>query len=128
LEPLVITWRELLVVVAIILSVYIAELLLLTRSGEGKVHMPRFFGAIRRRREEHALRKEIEELRQRVAALEVHFPEHEVPDEESASPSTYIRAIQMAKQGHDAETLAAGCGISRSEAELIIAMHGRRAA
>ena len=35
MESIVITWRELLVVVVLILGVYAAEVLLLTRSGKG---------------------------------------------------------------------------------------------
>jgi len=127
LESIVITWRELLVVVAIILAVYIAELLLLTRSGGASLRKPRLLGAIRQKREESALRKEVAELQKRIAALEEHLGQPMEAAAPASPPSPYLRAIQMAKQGHDAESVSSSCGISRSEAELIIAMHGRQA-
>lgn len=143
MESIVITWRELLVVLAIILAVYIAELLLQVRSGR-RLRTPRLLRALRLRRGDASLRYAIEELEDRIAALEAHFDDQTVVEESiptvSKSPekpsmsvpaptaSPYMRAIQMAKQGLDADAVAAVCGISRSEAELIIAMHGRRAA
>jgi len=123
LEAIVITWRELLVVVAIILAVYIAELLLLTRSGGIPLRKPRLLGAIQEKRAESAARKEIAQLHQRLAVVEERLAQQDAA-QVSDPPSPYLRAIQMAKHGHDAESLAASCGISRSEAELIIAMHG----
>ena len=125
MESIVITWRELLVVIAIILAVYIAEMLLLMRSGGSGLRKPRWLGLIQEKRGEHELRHEIEQIKTRLALLEARH-EVAVPEEEPAEGSQYRRAIQLARQGRDAEAISASCGLSRGEAELIVSMHGAR--
>ena len=114
----VITWKELLIVGIIVLAVYIAELLLLMSSGKS-------IGlAFWRRRAEN---RELAELRAQFAALEIRLALLE-KSEESAdtlgeiASNAYGRAFSHAKQGMDVTQVAATCGISRSEAELIVAM------
>lgn len=132
MEAIVITWRELLVVVVLVLAVYIAELLLLMRSGSSSLHKPRWLALIQGKqaedalRSEQELRREIELLQQRLALIEARLlqPQSSVADADVSS-SPYLRAIQSARQGHDAEYLASTCGISRGEAELLISMHGK---
>lgn len=131
MENIVITWRELLVVVALVLAVYIAELLLLTRSSGGLLRKPRWLPILQQKQAEAAmlaeteLRGELEQLRQRLQALEDRLQQQDEAAAAAGSlPGPYMHAIQMARQGRDAESLAAGCGISRAEAELIISMHG----
>lgn len=134
MEAIVVTWRELLVVVVLVLAVYIAELLLLMRSGSSPLHKPRWLAIIQGKqaedalRSEQELRREIELLQQRIASIEARFSQPQ-SDAENAdvSPSPYLRAIQLARQGHDAEYMASTCGISRGEAELLISMHGKTA-
>lgn len=124
MEHIVITWRELLMVVALFLAIYIAEMLLLMRTGGSPLRKPRWLGLIQEKRVEHALRAEIEALAQRVSSLEKIVAEfHQSADPEM---TPYHRAIQMARQGRNADTIAESCGISRGEAELIISMHGSR--
>ncbi|WP_269531991.1 DUF2802 domain-containing protein [Chitinimonas sp. BJYL2] len=43
-----------------------------------------------------------------------------VPDE---AESAYSQAMRLAKEGLDSAEVAAGCGISRGEAELIVALY-----
>lgn len=124
MEQIVITWRELLVVVALFLAIYIAEMLLLMRTGGSLLRKPRWLGLIHEKRAEHALRAEIEVLTQRVAALEKAVAEFYQAADSEMTP--YHRAIQMARQGRSADMIAENCGISRGEAELIISMHGAR--
>jgi hypothetical protein len=120
-ETIVITWRELLLVVAVVLAVYIAEMLLMMRTNGG-LRKPRWLAMINEKRVEAELRSEIETLRERVERLEESLP-LQVGTEEFDTP--YNRAILMARQGAEASQLAEACGISRGEAELIVSMQKR---
>lgn len=126
MDSFVITWRELLIVVAVVLAVYIAEMLLLLRTNRGfrrwkpeaEVEQPRIA----------ELESEIEHLREQILAIHQQLEDRPIPPPQylhSASTplSPYSQAIQMAKQGMNVDEVAAGCGISRGEAELIVAMH-----
>ena len=114
----VVTWKELLVAGIIVLAVYIAEMLLLMGSGKS-----RGFNFGHRRTEN----KELAEIKIRLAKLEAHSS---LPTENDDSADTiveiastpYSRAFNLAKQGVDVAQVAASCGISRAEAELIVAM------
>ncbi len=114
----VVTWKELLIAGIIVLAVYIAEMLLLMSSG--KSAGLRFW----RRRAEN---RELAEMKNRLAALEIRLARLEESGDsadtlgETASNS-YGKAFSLAKQGMDVAQVAAACGISRSEAELIVAM------
>lgn len=124
MESIVITWRELLIVVALILAVYIAEMLLLMRTGGSLLRKPRWLGIINEKRAELELRREIEQIKERLTLLEAkHDQSHEVDISES---TPYQRAIHLARQGRDVASISESCGISRGEAELIVSMHGVR--
>lgn len=118
----VITWKELLIGGIIVLAVYIAEMLLLMGSGKS-----RGFSFGRRRAEN----RELTDIKARLAALEARLapPPTEMDDsadtivEIAATP--YSRAFNLAKQGVDVKQVAASCGISRAEAELIVAMQNK---
>lgn len=125
MESIVITWRELLIVIALILAVYIAEMLLLMRTGGSPLRKPRWLGIIKEKRLENELREEIEQLKQRLSVVETKVAEAPVAQEQD-EVTPYQRAIQLAKQGRDAQSISEGCGISRGEAELIVSMHGAR--
>jgi len=76
-------------------------------------------------REVEQLRCEVDELRGEVLAareeLRSHFSESVETPEEGSSP-IYSGAMQLAQQGHDAMTIAQHCGITRAEADLVVAM------
>lgn len=115
----VITWKELLIGAILVLAVYIAELLLLMHSSRGRGLRIWQRGA--QARELHELRKEVAELKDRLARLEAPVaPPRSQADDVPATP--YSRAFNLAKQGMDVGEVAASCGISRAEAELIVAM------
>lgn len=117
----VITWKELLLFGIIVLAVYIAELLLLM--GSGKSLGLRFW----RRREE---RQDLAAIKTQLAALEVRLAKLEAAGssaEDMEIVSTpYGKAFTLAKQGMDVAQVALSCGISRAEAELIVAMQHNR--
>ena len=121
MEAIVITWRELLIVVALILAVYIAEMLLMMRAGGG-LRKPRWLRMMNEKRLELELRAEIEALQQRVELLESRIGLSDVDAVPGETP--YQRAIHLARQGRGAEQISESCGISRGEAELIVSMHG----
>ncbi|HEY3325933.1 MAG TPA: DUF2802 domain-containing protein [Novimethylophilus sp.] len=120
MEAIVITWRELLLVIAVVLAVYIAEMLLVMRAS-GSLRKPRWLGMIQEKKAEAELRRELEALRERVARLESSIKAGGGDEEDTP----YNRAILMARHGHDAKRLAEECGISRGEAELIVSMQKR---
>lgn len=125
MDSLVITWRELLIVVAVVLAVYVAEMLLLMRSRRGGKRekpdtsewQPRF----------EALESEIEQLREQLMGFREQLdrlkslPPPQAGAQQPSSP--YTKAIMLAQQGAEVNEVAANCGISRGEAELIVAMH-----
>jgi uncharacterized protein YlxW (UPF0749 family) len=118
LENIVITWRELLVGVILILAVYAAEVLLLTRSGKGRA--PRRDDEARNR-EMQSLELEISRLHERLEKLQADVEQLKVGQASAARP--YSEAVKMAEGGVDVDQLSASCGISRGEAELIIAVN-----
>lgn len=131
MESIVVTWRELLVAGAIVAVVYIAEAgLFLAKLKRTSASRPPAFDAIQSKL--LVLEQELAELRLQLAAIKSVPPpppvvEPLVPavaaDTVDIPPSTYSRAIELARQGLDADWLSANCGISRGEAELIIALH-----
>jgi hypothetical protein len=118
LENIVITWRELMILVALVLAVYIAEMLLVMRTSGG-LRKPRWLDMIKEKRVETELRQELEALTARVEQLESLMKPVE-GELEAGSP--YNRAILLAKQGAEPERLVKECGISRGEADLIVSM------
>lgn len=62
--------------------------------------------------EVETLRRELNELRARPSS-----------DEQPPNGSAYERAIDMARAGTDVSVIAAACGITRGEAELVFALH-----
>ena len=73
-------------------------------------------GALAGSRADAELRACIARLAPRVENLD-----HRVP-----SVQSFQRAIEMAQQNADADTLMRCCGLNRGEADLVISMHGRR--
>lgn len=118
MEGIVITWRELLIGALLVLGIYIAEVLLLTRFGKGR-SVGR--GDEAQEREIQALELDITRLHERLDKLQNDVEQLKSERENTARP--YNEAVKMAEGGVDADNLAASCGISRGEAELIIAVN-----
>ncbi|MDD5328419.1 MAG: DUF2802 domain-containing protein [Sulfuricella sp.] len=122
MESFVITWRELLIGAVLVLAVYIAEMLLLMRSAKPRGWRVWQKGAEAhvRSRELQALELELSQLHQQVDLLQAEVDQLKA---QQVTVTPYTQAIQMAQQGIDVDEVAARCGISRGEAELIVAMH-----
>ncbi len=118
MEGIVITWRELLIGALLILGIYIAEVLLLTRFGKGRAaNRDDEWSA----REKQALELEIHRLHERLEKLQADVEALKSGQTNTARP--YNEAVKMAEGGVEADALAASCGISQGEAELIIAVN-----
>jgi hypothetical protein len=121
-EALVITWRELLVAIVAVLGVHAAALALLLRWSAGGG--ARRKGSAQPAADSQALKGvnvEIAELRKQVGRLQSEVEKLRSLGLPASSP--YNQAIQMARQGLSASEVASGCGISRGEAELIVALY-----
>jgi len=113
-----ISWQQLLFLAFIVVGVYVAELLLfLKKSASRKRHDEGDDGMAA-----SALREEVRVLREALLALAARVDSKVAPP--AAEPeSPYSQAIKLAKQGLDSNAVASGCGISRGEAELIVALY-----
>jgi uncharacterized protein YlxW (UPF0749 family) len=65
------------------------------------------------------LREELEQLRQQVQKIQRKL--EALPNGQPTTP--YNKAVEMAHMGASADQIAASCGISRGEAELIVALN-----
>lgn len=121
MEGLVVTWRELLIVVITVLAVYVAEVALLLRwSGRTR----RWAGSNSSSAEQRLINNltlELGELRRHIARMQAEIEQLKSASLKPLSP--YTHAIQMAREGRSAAEVASTCGISRGEAELILALH-----
>ena len=135
MESIVITWRELLLLAAIAIFVYVAEAVMFLlklkniRPATAAVDLSAVQSQI------DGLTARVDLLQQslsKFAAQPVSPPNSEqapalavppAPALTRETPSAYGKAIELAKQGVDPDSLASQCSISRGEAELIIALH-----
>lgn len=100
----IITWKELLIAGIIALVVFVVGLLLRHRTQN----------------------KDLVEIKARVARLEARFAHatenDPLADTISIGATPYSQAFILAQQGLEVTQVAARCGISHAEAELIVAM------
>jgi hypothetical protein len=80
---------------------------------------PRFDSNVALRGELESLRGELGQLRARADKMDEKLESLNTP--QPATP--YSQAVQMAISGANAEQIASRCGISRGEAELIVALN-----
>jgi hypothetical protein len=112
LENFIFTGRELLLAVLLASLVYVLEVWLFSRRGKTKASA---HAAARLA----ALETEVESLKQRLQDLEAKPPMDSSLDSLAA---IYADAQRMAREGAPAIEMATSLGISRGEAELIIAL------
>jgi hypothetical protein len=121
-EGLVITWRELLVVASAILAVVLVKSLLARETGAAGWKLWRRSSSASTDAEVvNGLSLELSDLRKQVARLQSDL--ESVKSQTPRAVSPYNQAIHMARQGLSASEVASGCGISRGEAELIVALY-----
>lgn len=113
LENLTFTGRELLLAVLLATVVYLLEVLVFSRRAR-----PRGKGESESRLA--ALQHEVESLKARLEALELRPPAESALDTQKV---IHVEAVRMARNGASAQELAERLGISRTEADLIIALH-----
>lgn len=90
-----------------------------------------FLRAARRQAEQEvAYRSRFDELGAEIAALREQLAglsaDLSAVRRAPQSSGQYREAVEMAEQGQDAATVAENCGISRAEADLIVALHRSR--
>jgi hypothetical protein len=112
LEQITFTGRELLLAVILATLVYLLETLIFSRrkTRPSPDLSPRLVD----------LEKELAEIRTRLERLEITPPAGSALDTQS---SIYAEAVRLAREGAQPQDMAAQLGISRSEAELIVALH-----
>ncbi len=132
---LFITWPQLLVVGVLIIFFYLAELAFFWfRHGRKNKDTDKNLSYLLQQISD--LRQELEVTKIRISAmsmqltqnhLDVSQSKNELQDEvvttSIAVDSPYSQAIRLAQMGSDASELAASCGISRGEADLIVAIY-----
>lgn len=114
---ILLTWRELLLAVILASLVYLLEYTLFSRwrARKGAPPSQAAHGEIQ------ALRDELAQLRQRLDTLESRNAANHAQEIDNLS-SIYEHALAYAREGLPAQEIAALCGISISEATLIVAM------
>jgi len=108
-----------LIVVLAAVGLYVLELLAFMRTARRQ--------ALQERRSQErleAMQGEIATLREQVDGLEAAV---EGLRRTPQSSGQYREAVEMAERGSDAAAVAENCGISRAEADLIVALYRSRA-
>lgn len=131
MEGILITWRELLIGLALVALFYALQslFLFLRRRQSSDAAIP-----AQHDRELAPLHNELAAVRMRLDAIEHYLIRGEgvteavqvEPVEEEDATAPYGQAMLMARDGMDADELAERCGISLSEASLIIAMQRQK--
>lgn len=113
LENLTFTGRELLLAVVLATVVYLLEVWVFSRRRKSGAK-----GGVDQRL--NSLRDELEVLKARIEALEARPP---VDSGLDAQKTLHMEAVRLARNGASAQELSEQLGISRTEADLIIALH-----
>ncbi len=112
-EQMTFTGRELLIAVVLATVVYLLEVLLFSRRrppAKDKALAERVAG----------LEAELAAMQARMEMLEARPPMESALDTQS---TTYAEAVRMAREGMPPQDIVERLGISRSEADLIIALN-----
>jgi len=120
LNTITLTWSQVLVIVLAAIGLYVIELISFMRAARRQAQQEQLA-----RERLDAMAAELTAMREKVDALGVAL------DDIRRGPKTsgqYREAVEMAERGLDAEALADNCGISRAEADLIVALYRSRAA
>jgi hypothetical protein len=119
LSTITLTWTQVLIVVLAAIGLYVLELL-------GFMRAARRHAAQERRTQERleALQADLARMLERVDDLGATVEGLRRTPQTSGQ---YREAVEMAERGSDAGAVAESCGISRAEADLIVALYRSRA-
>lgn len=120
LGTITLTWSQVLIIVVVALGIYVIELLAFMRAARRQVAQEQRSAASL-----ESLSADLGLLRERLDEM------HSVVEGMRRMPQSsgqYREAVEMAERGLDAGAVAESCGISRAEADLIVALHRSRAA
>ncbi|HSC80655.1 MAG TPA: DUF2802 domain-containing protein [Chitinolyticbacter sp.] len=123
MNAFVLTWPQLLYVGLGLVVFYIAQLLLFLR--KVRVRAPDLDVSRRQTELEDEidhLRREVEGLKLRLA-MSAHLQEEALVEVEADTETPYAHAIRMARAGAEVDAMIRECGISRGEADLIVALY-----
>lgn len=120
LGSVTLTWYQVFVVAAAAVGFYALEVWLFLRMARRQAEQD---SARRSRLDE--LGAEVAVLREQVAGLSSDLSAVRRAPQSSGQ---YREAVEMAERGLDAAAVAENCGISRAEADLIVALYRSRAA
>jgi len=114
------TWSQVLVIALAALGLYVIELVSFLRA------------ARRQSLQEQRTQERLDALAAELATLREHVngvaTDLNVVRRAPQSSGQYREAVEMAEQGLDAAAVADSCGISRAEADLIVALYRSRTA
>ena len=118
LGTITLTWAQVFVVALAAIGLYVIELVLFMRA------------ASRQAERERVTSQRLETMETQVAALQERADalskELDAARREPKSSGQYREAVEMAEQGLEAAAVADSCGISRAEADLIVALYRSR--
>jgi len=118
LGTITLTWEHVFVIALAAIGLYVVELLLFMRSASRQAARER----VNTERLE-ATATALSALQERADAL---GKELDAIRRGPRSSGQYREAVEMAEQGLDASAVADSCGISRAEADLIVALYRSR--
>jgi hypothetical protein len=120
LGAITLTWAQVAIVALLAIGLYVVELLAFMRAARRHTEQERH---TRERLDGQAA--EMTSLRARIDDLDAAMDGLRRAPQSSGQ---YREAVEMAERGSDAATVADSCGISRAEADLIVALYRSRAA
>ena len=120
LSTITLTWPQVLVVALAAIGLYVIELVLFMRATSRQEERERLTS-----QRLEAMAAELGALQERADAL---AKELDAIRRGPKSSGQYREAVEMAEQGLEASAVADSCGISRAEADLIVALYRSRSA
>ena len=120
LGSITLTWVHLVVIALAAVGLYILELVAFLRATRRQAEQEQ-----KTQQRLDAMAAEVASLREQVSGLGADLS---AVRRSPQSSGQYREAVEMAEQGLDAAAVADKCGISRAEADLIVALYRSRAA
>lgn len=120
LSTITLTWHQVVVIALAAIGLYVIELVSFLRASRRQTLQER-----KTQERLEAMAAELATLRETIAGVTADL---DAIRRAPQSSGQYREAVEMAEQGLDAAAVADNCGISRAEADLIVALYRSRAA